>query len=262
MGTASPPPTLEHLRKTLAGIDPSLKPDLGGQKRLLHLSDAIDSALGGGLACGTLHEVAPTGPIHLAAATGFALALAVLAGGQRGHTLWVASDFAAGEAGGPYGPGLGLFGLAPARLLVLRVPRADDVLWAMEEALRCRALTAVVGELTGDAPAADLTATRRLVLAGREVAGLGLLIRHRPTTVPSAAATRWEVAASPSRPDAFGGLGPPCFELSLRKNRRGPSGQWTVTWDHHEHAFHAALPVGVAETAFDRPDRTPLVHAG
>ena len=35
----------------------------------------------------------------------------------------------------------------------------------------------------------------------------GLLLRHRPTAAPSAAATRWQVAAAPSRPDAFGGLG-------------------------------------------------------
>ena len=137
------------------------------------------------------------------------LALAARASGDRRQVLWIATDFAAGEGGGPYGPGLDLFGLASARLLVLRVPKPVDVLWAMEEALRCRALACVIAELTGDGCVADLTATRRLALAAREGisaqnSGFGLLIRHRTTSMPSAAATRWEIAPELSRPDAIG----------------------------------------------------------
>jgi protein ImuA len=140
----------------------------------------------------------------------------------------------------------------------------------MEEALRCRALACVVAELTGDGAAADLTATRRLALAAREGAGssgaqnsgLGLLIRHRTTSMPSAAATRWEIAPARSQPDAYGGLGRARFDLSLRKNRRGPSGRWIIEWDHHERAFQPAIPVGMAAAALDRPDRALLVQAG
>ena len=39
---------------------------------------AVDAALGGGLARGALHEIAAASEAHLAAATGFALALAAL----------------------------------------------------------------------------------------------------------------------------------------------------------------------------------------
>ena len=98
------------------------------------------------------------------------------------QVLWIATDYAAGEGGGPYGPGLDLFGLASARLLVLRVPKPVDVLWAMEEALRCRALACVIAELTGDGAAADLTATRRLALAARE--GVSARTRLRPADPP------------------------------------------------------------------------------
>lgn len=271
MGPAAPQPTLNHLRQTLAGIDPSNAPRLVGEERLIGIAAPIDRALGGGLGCGALHELAPTAPLHLGAASGFALALAARASGDCRQVLWVATDFAAGEGGGPYGPGLDLFGLASARILVLRVPKPVDVLWAMEEALRCRALACVIAELTGDGGAADLTATRRLALAAREGisaqnSGFGLLIRHRITSMPSAAATRWEIAPSLSRPDALGertgGMGRARFDLSLRKNRRGPSGRWIIEWDHHERAFQPAVSVGVAAAAFDRPDRAPSVRAG
>ena len=262
MGTAPPEPRLQHLRQTLAELDPTLGPRFGAESRTVALGvSAIDRALGGGLAAGALHEFAPAAPIHLAAATGFAAGLAARAGDRHGQALWIATDYAAMEGGGPYGPGLDLFGMASARLLVLRVPRVVDALWAMEEALRCRALVCVIAELPGD-QAADLTATRRLVLAAREGAGMGLLLRHRATPDPSAAATRWQISAALSRPDRFGGLGAPRFDLALLKNRRGPSGRWIIEWNHHERAFHAAVSVAVAAAAPDRSDRAPASRAG
>lgn len=270
MGPAKPQPTIQRLRETLASIDPSLGPGLAGEERRVEIASSIDAVLGGGLACGSLHELAPGTALHLTAASGFAAALAACAGEDGGDTLWVATDFALSEAGAPYGLGLDAFGLSSSRLLLLRVPRPADVLWAMEEALRCRALACVIAELTGEGAEADLTATRRLSLAARDAANLGLLIRHRTTANPSAAATRWEIAAAPSLPDALGGLsgGLSCclgrtrFDLSLRKNRRGPSGRWLVEWDHHERAFQPALSVGVAASALDRSDRTPSLRAG
>jgi protein ImuA len=262
MGTAATSPRLHHLRQTLAGLDPTLAPQLADTERAVHLATPVDAALGGGLACGALHELAPAGPIHLAAATGFALALATRASGDRGQLLWITTDFATSEGGGPYGPGLDLYGAASTCLLMLRVPRSVDVLWSMEEALRCRALAGVIAELTEDGPAADLTATRRLVLAAREGLGLGLMLRHRSNALPNAAATRWRIAAASSAPDRFGGLGRARFDLSLLKNRRGPCGRWIVEWCPHERSFHTAVSLGLAATTFDRPDRAPLVRAG
>jgi protein ImuA len=271
MGPAAPQPTLDRLRQTLAGIDPSVAPRLAGEERLVGLAVPVDAILGGGLACGALHELAPTAPIHLAATCGFAAAMASRASSGRREILWIATDYAAAEGGAPYGPGLDLFGLTPARLLLLRVAKPVDVLWAMEEALRCRALACVIAELTSEGEAADLTATRRLALAAREgvsaqTSGLGLLIRHKATAMPSAAATRWEIAGALSEPDALarrsGGLGRARFDLSLRKNRRGPAGRWIIEWNHHERIFEQAVSVAVAAEAFDRPGRALLVRAG
>ena len=217
----------------------------------LGVSD-IDAALGGGLACAALHELSAA-PLHLGAAAGFALALA--ARSEKGkQVLWIATDFGMLETGALYGPGLDLIGLETERLLIAHVAKPVDALFAMEEALKCRALSAVVAEINGET---DLTATRRLTLAAREGGALGLLLRHKPSRSPSAARTRWQVSGALSRPDEFGGLGRTAFTLSLLRNRRGPCGTWTLAWDHHERVF-AALSLGVAAAASDRPDRAAL----
>jgi protein ImuA len=221
----------------------------------------IDAALCGGLALGAVHELEPAAPVHRGTMFGFALALAgrALQARQGGDVLWIETAFATAEIGGLYGLGLEAFGLSPARVLIVRVARPLDVLWVMEEALRCRGIAAAVAELTA---AADLTATRRLSLAARLAGGLGLLARHRALPQASAAMTRWQVAATPSRPDALGGLGPAAFDLTLTKNRHGPCGRWTILWDHHDRAFRdPALSFGMAEQARDRSDRA-LRRAG
>jgi protein ImuA len=251
---------LGRLRQAVAKIE-GQETDLGVAAHALALGvPAIDASLQGGLASASLHEIAPASARDLGAAAGFVFALAAYASDGR-SVLWIQTDFAALEAGNIYGPGCDIFGLPASRLLIVKVARPLDALWAMEEALKCRAMTCVITELPKDGAMADLTATRRLTLAAREGDSFGFLLRHRPSPLASAAETRWEIAAAPSRPDQFGGLGRTAFALSLTKNRRGPTGRWLVAWDHHERAF-SALSIGMAETAFDRPDRTPLVRAG
>jgi protein ImuA len=213
----------------------------------------LDAALAGGLARSAVHDIFPGRPLHPGAAAGFA---AVLAGkaqaAQRGDIVWIQSVFSRSECGRLHAAGMEAFGLAAGRLTVICVPRDADVLWCMEEALACRTLAAVVGEC-GHA-GIDLTSSRRLSLAARS-GGLGILLHGAPGGQASAAATRWQVCGSPSRPDPLGGLGRPVFDLSLLKNRHGRCGRWTIAWDVHERAFVTALPLGLAATAFDRPDR-------
>jgi len=225
----------------------------------------LDAVLGGGLAFGALHEIGPAQPMHLGAATGFAVALSRLAGTEtnglgRSAILWIQQEFSALEAGRPYGEGLASFGVPMARLVHLAVRHTRDALWATEEALKSGAVTAVVTELARDD--IDLTASRRLSLAAAEGGSLGLVLSHRRIDRPSAAVTRWEVAAAPGARDAFGGLGATAFSLSLVKNRRGPTGRWLASWEHHACAFISTLSLGVAAAACDRPDRAPLVRAG
>jgi protein ImuA len=210
---------------------------------------AIDSVLGGGLARGALHEIAAPGEAHLTAATAFVLGLA--ANGQA-RVCWIAEDMAQLESGAPYGPGLDTFSLAPERLLTVAVARSRDLLWAMEEALRCRAIGAVIGELRHGA--LDAVAVRRLSLAAADSGALALLLRAKPGSDASTAATRWIVgAASSAHPHCFE-FGAPRFAAHLTRNRRGTAGSWILEWsDTDERFVLAASALPVAASALDRP---------
>ena len=238
--------SLTRLRREITGAE-----TLRENARVLALDvSPLDRALSGGLPCAALHEIGSVVPLHLGAAAGFTLALATRAQERGKETLWITTDVSLLQTGTLYGPGLDQFGLSVDRLLNVRVPRPVDALFAMEEALKCHALSAVVAEF---AETPNLTATRRLSLAAREGSALGLMLRHNADAAPSATMTRWEVASAPSQPDEFGGLGRTAFSVTLARNRRGPCGAFTLTWDHHERVF-AALSLGVDEAASDRPN--------
>jgi protein ImuA len=258
------PGRLTRLRVQMARLETAGAKSAEAIRTLTLGISPLDAALGGGLAFGAVHEIGPAQPMHLGAATGFAVALSRRAGTEpngpgRSAILWIQQEFSALEAGRPYGEGLAPFGLPMARLVHLAVRHTRDALWAMEEALKSGAIAAVVTELARDD--IDLTASRRLSLAAAEGGALGLVLSHQRTERPSAAVTRWEVAAAPGARDAFGGLGATAFSLSLVKNRRGPTGRWLASWDHHACAFLPTLSLGVAETACDRPGRASLVRA-
>ena len=159
---------IEQLRQRLQALQKTAV--LDGAPGCLPLGiAAIDAALGGGLARGALHEVAAVSEAHLAAATGFALGLV-----SSRRLLWIAEDMALAESGAPHGPGLDAFGLLPERLLTVAAARPHDLLWAMEEALRCRAIGAVIGELRQSE--IDMVMLRRLSLAAADSGALALLL--------------------------------------------------------------------------------------
>ena len=248
-----PGEALCRLRQALTSIEPNRGFPLGAEEAVRALGlPAVDAALAGGLAVGALHELAPAAPT--------ARRRHRLCAGHCSHkrdrrppSTRIQTDFAGLEGGTAYGGSIA-FGLPMDQLLMLRVARPLDALWACEEALKSHALAVVLAELPEQGAAADLTATRRLSLAARAGGGLGLLLRHRPTPLASAATTRWEVAGAPSMPDRFGGLGPTTFDLSLNRNRRGPCGRFIVSWDHGTRTFiPPALSLGLAATARDRP---------
>src|SRR5712692_3927524 len=254
--TEEPAGLIDRLRRRLRAVEAStgLSGECAGATALG--IPLIDGALGGGLVSGALHEIAAARETETAAASGFALALAVRinrSAPAARSVLWVAEDLSLAENGAPYGPGLDAAGIAPERLIMVAAARGRDVLWTMEEALRCRAVGVVIGEMR--ARGIDQVATRRLSLAAAAGDTLGLILRTAPDDAPFAAATRWIIGAAPSLPARERwGVGPPRLAVRLVRNRRGHLGAWIVEWNSVEQRFELAThSEPVAGAAFDRP---------
>jgi protein ImuA len=212
---------------------------------------AIDEVLRGGLLPGALHEIAAPGEPHIAAAAGFALGLAGH-DGKRRTVFWIVEEIAIAENGAPHGAGLYSFGLAPERLVMVSVAHRRDLLWAMEEALRSRAVGVVFGEMRGGR--IDEVAVRRLSLAAADSGALAFLLRATPPSDASTAATRWIVGAVPSVISQCPGA--PRFVAHLVRNRYGPLGSWILEWSDSDERFILATHAQpVAAPALNRSHR-------
>lgn len=224
--------TLDQLRARIARIEGHL-PDLsspGGQYSVVPTGcPQIDSALpwqgltgpaslgpglnpglsGRGLLAGAIHEILSPDPDD-GAATGFLLRLArAFLQARNGAFLWAScrTDL--------YGPGLQNAGIDLARTVMARGSNAQDILWTIEEGLSNPGLAVVAAE-TGPV---DFSFSRRLQLTAADKGiPLILLCPERRELWPSAAMTRWRVAAAP------GGRS----EVELLRCRGGRPGKWVI----------------------------------
>ena len=221
-----PPRTTALLRHRIARIERVHA--RGTTTRSIPLGiEAIDKVLPtGGIRLGALHEAASAGPDteHAAAATLFAAGILAR---LDGPVLWVLRQ------ADLFAPGLAAVGLHPDRVVFAEAGK--DVLAVMEEGLR-HGLAAVVAEHTGRL---SLTASRRLQLAAEQAGILALLIRRSPSfddpalNEPTAAVTRWRIAALSSPPALAHapdtpGLGRARWRLDLTRCRGGEPGSWIV----------------------------------
>ena len=248
------PAALSQIRQNLAALQPR-RPARG---KTFQLGPEVrqgrpDGRRPDGWRADALHEVLAAAPRHAVAAQGFALALAMRASPDA--IVWIAQSGGRSEMGELYGPGLSAWGLDPANLLLVRVPDAAALLASGEEALRSGAAGAVILSGWGEAKAYSLTASRRLMMAAQTGSSLGVLVRANAQPAPSAAETRWSVAAAPSVPLPAQAPGRPAFLARLLRSRSGaPPGEWRLEWDRETRALvDPAASGGLVSLPADRP---------
>jgi protein ImuA len=243
--------TLAALKEALARIEPGVMASASPHFRLGF--QPIDGPLGGGLALGAIHEVFAARMADAAAASGFAMALATRAA-PAARTVWVRQHMVDVEFGRPHGPGLVSLGLDPGRIVLVRAGDAAATIRAAQEAARAGVPGAVVAEFWGDPRILDLTASRRLSLIAGETGVTVLVVRVAAEPAPSAAVSRWQVRAAPSRPLEAGAPGPAAFSITLLRHRAGLAPrEWLVEWDRDQCLFRDGTPL---------PRRLDAVPAG
>jgi protein ImuA len=222
----------------------------------------MDAVFADGFPVSALHEVRCSLTRDIGAATGFLAGL--LAGcmrGRQGRIVWIRDPACHLDGGQLFPAGLSMFGLDPARLLVVHPTDLKTALWAGDEAAKCKDLAGVVFHVKGNPPRFDMTATRRLMLKAQQNDLFVSILRQGGEEEASAAATRWHVQAQSScaDPDLENGIGLLRLGLVLERNRNGRTGQWTIAWNQQKQGFEHVPTDYVDRSAAsaDRPDGAP-----
>src|SRR5205085_2314452 len=144
--------------------------------------------------------------------------------GNNGSTLWISSSRTL------FPPALKTFGIDPDRFIFIDLQKEKDVIWAMDEALKCGALTSVIGEVQK----ISFTESRRLQLAVEKSQVTGFILRNNVRNLNTiACVSRWKITPMPSVPIAIGaddlpGIGFPKWRVELQRVRNGKPAVWDI----------------------------------
>ena len=149
------------------------------------------------------------------------------------------------------------FGIEPDRVVFVELSRPKDMLWVMEEALKCEGLAAVVGEI----PEIGFTASRRLQLAVEQSRVTGFLLRHQARSLGvNACVARWRVGALASETaDGLPGVGFPRWNVELLKIRNGRPGVWPLEWAAGRFRAVPSPMIGASVAAVPMVGALPMV---
>jgi protein ImuA len=186
------------------------------------LGPILDAFPNSSFPLGAVHEFLSTQREDAASTCGFLAGLLSSLMGNNGATVWISSSRTL------FPPALKSFGLEPDRFIFLDLQKEKDVLWAMDECLKCSALSAVVGEIRE----MDFNSSRRLQLAVEQSQVTGFILRnHFRHQNATACVSRWKISPLPSSADdGLPGIGIPKWRVELLRMRNGKPGVWDIQW--------------------------------
>lgn len=205
--------------KRLEGFKPA-----SNNEQLRFGVDEIDRRLPYGLfPTGCVHEVIGSGFQRKASAKAFTISMLARLVQDVGYIVWVVN----GENNN-YAPRFKKYGLSANQVIFVRTYNPKEAVWAIEEALRCTDIHAVVGEIEK----LDFKMTRRFQLFAEKSGVTAFLLRSKTKEQPKTAiATRWLVEPIPSYFEfKHVGIGHPAWRIELLKAKGGGFGVWNVYW--------------------------------
>ena len=169
-----------------------------------------------------IHEFICIEPESAAVTGGFITSLLSSLMRNGGVSLWISSSQTI------FAPSLKYFGIDPDKIIFINVQKERDVLWCIEEALKCEGLASVIGEMNE----LSFTASRRFQLVVEQSRVTGFIIRNNPRNLnTTACVTRWKIDSLPSISDNnMPGVGFPRWNIELVKVRNGKPGSWQIEW--------------------------------
>ena len=172
---------------------------------------------------GAVHELISNTSEEATCTSGFISVILGKLMPNRGYCLWIStiprrSIFPSALKG---------FGIDAERILFVDAGKTKDTLWAVEEALKCGVLAAVVGEISE----LSFNDSRRLQLAVEKSHVTGFIHRFRPKTENAVACvSRWKIKPITSAEGETPGVGFSRWDVELLKVRNGKTGKWQVQW--------------------------------
>ncbi|WP_439559028.1 ImuA family protein [Dyadobacter sp.] len=221
---------LERLRSEMMSLQGVSVPDAG--RRVEHIGlGSIENAFPHDVFPRVgMHEFTSYAPEEASATSGFIAAISGRLMKQDGICAWVSTKRTI------YPLALSQFGVAPDRVIFIDLKKEKDLLWTIEEALKCKGLSCVIGEIKD----LNLTESRRLQLAVEDSRVTGFLHRVSPRTKNAISSLcRWRIKPMPSGGQELRlpGLGYPTWQVRIEKVRNGRPGKWLIQWrdNHFEH---------------------------
>lgn len=222
---------LNNLKKQILLLEGFKEPLLTEETRLGRINEAFPNGV---FPFSALHEFFCFNQEEAAASSAFISGMLSSHLHKNGTTVWISSK------GRIFPPALKWFGIQPHQVLFLEVKKEKEISWAINEALKCSSLSAVVGELAE----MNLTISRRFQLA-IEDAGVGcFILRNKPKNLLTTAVSRWHI--QPMRSiveDGFPGPGHPRWRVNLLKARNGKTGTWDIEWSNGGFRYVSKLAV-------------------
>ena len=169
---------------------------------------------------GAIHEFITAGDQDVAATCGFVAGIISFLMQGNEALIWISSSRTV------FPPALKSFGISPDKIIFIDLQKEKEVLWELEEALKCVGLSAVLCEMQE----LNFNASRRLQLAVEQSGVTGFIIRRNPRSVNiTACVTRWQVTSLQSElADDLPGVGFPRWNVELLKVRNGTPGKWQI----------------------------------
>ena len=145
---------------------------------------------------------------------------------KRGAAIWISASQII------FPPALVSFGIEPSQIIFIHLKKQKEILWTIEEALKCEGLAAVVGEIAS----MDLAVSRRLQLATEQSRVTGFLLRNNPKHAGTTACTcRWRIQPLQSETENdLPGVGFARWKVELLKVRNGRPGKWELEWNNKQ----------------------------